>query len=187
MKTLILAIGLAIGLALSTTAQTNPQPDTNAVSSLIGGPGAELISFLSTGSNWMVASYVIVPSSSQYGVGGGIGIGYRVSDFVVPTMRLDYLDKTIWMPSGSLQLQAPFKLFNKLTLIPFVFPGIATPVSGTGGNNGSAVGIFGAGAAVRLDAIGSGSFWQHSDIIFDVEKWTSFTGQQIRIGFVYKF
>jgi hypothetical protein len=110
-----------------------------------------------------------------------------VNDFVVPTVRLDYLDGELWMPSASLQLQAPVKLFGRMTLIPFGFGGIATPITGKGSDNGTAVGIYGIGGAIRLDFLGGNtSRWKPLDIIFDCEKWTGFPSQQYRLGFVWK-
>lgn len=175
---LILAVMLTLGVKAQDLITTNGTPT-------IGGPGAAAISFLSRGSNWMTAPYAIIGSGSK--LGAGIALGYRLSDYVVPMMRLDYMQGQLWMPSADLQLQAPFTIMGKVTVIPFGFTGLATPISGAGNNNGSAVGLFGAGAAVRLDFLGSGSFWKHTDIVADVEKWSGFSGQQIRFGLLYKF
>jgi hypothetical protein len=166
--------------------------DTNPPQPFISGPLADLFNFAKNGSNFIIAPYAIFAQSSgsKFGAGAGLALGYHINEFVVPTMRLDYLNKQLFMPSASLQLQAPVTLFGKLTVIPFGFSGIATPISGAGANNGSVVGIFGAGGAVRLDFLGSGAFWQHTDVVGDYELWTGggFNNQkQIRFGLAYKF
>jgi hypothetical protein len=171
MKTKMIAV-LAVMLCVTGFSQTNTDPP-----SLLSGPAIDAISFLSTGSNWMVAPYGIISADAKK-FGGGIGIGYHVSDFVVPTMRLDYYDGRIWMPSGSLQIQAPITI-SKLTVIPFGFTGIATPLTGKASADGSPVGIFGIGGAVRI-----GTRW---DVIADYEYWTGFPQKQIRLGAVFKF
>ncbi|HSM84600.1 MAG TPA: hypothetical protein VLT16_00555 [Candidatus Limnocylindrales bacterium] len=172
----VLLVGLMLAGAVESQAQI---VDTNmpAPSPVLSGPATQVIDFLTTGSNWMVAPYGIVTTDSKFG--GGIAFGYKLSDFVVPTMRLDYLEGQLWMPSASLQLQAPLTIMGKITAIPFTFAGIATPISGAGNNNGSAVGIFGAGAAIRLSS--------KVDVVGDYEKWSGFKGGQIRFGILYKF
>lgn len=180
-RKLFLIIGLLAFLAGGVHAQdTNPIP-----APAISGPGWDAIQFLGSGSNWLVAPYMIYSTGSK-SAGGGIGVGYKVSDFVVPTLRLDYLEGGLYMPSASLQLQAPLKLLGKVTLIPFAFAGLATPISGKGKDNGSAVGIFGIGGAIRTDFIGSDKWWKPQDVIFDFEKWSGFSGSQYRLGFVWK-
>jgi hypothetical protein len=143
----------------------------------LSGPVTKVFEFLGQGSNYMIAPYGIVTSAGK--CGGGIAVGYKVSEFVVPMLRADYLDGTLFMPSASLQLQAPITLTGKFTTIPFAFAGIATPLAGKGIDNGTAVGIFGAGMAARVST--------HCDIVFDVEKWSGFSGQQYRFGVLYKF
>jgi hypothetical protein len=73
-----------------------------------------------------------------------------------------------------------------VTFIPFAFAGIATPIAGKGADNGTAVGIFGVGGAIRTDFIPGSSWWKPQDLIFDVEKWSGFQGTQYRFGFVWK-
>jgi hypothetical protein len=151
---------------------------------VIAGPGWDAFQFLTSGaSNWMVAAYGIWDSGSEQ-AGFGLGAGYRVNDFIVPTMRLDFLPTAeggteIWMPSASIQLQAPVRLMGKLDLVPFGFAGIATCVSGRDEDNGAPVGIFGLGGAVRIG--------RHFDVIGDYEIWSGFAGSQYRLGVLYKF
>lgn len=164
--------------------QTNTNPPA------ISGPAADLIQFMGKGSNWLTAVYGIRADNqaSKYDWGAGIALGYRLNDYVVPTMRIDWLKNQLWMPSADLQLQAPITLFNKVTLIPFGFTGIATPIGGAGDNNGSVVGLFGAGAAIRLDFLGG--MFKKMDLVADYELWTGGgfnNSKQIRGGLVYKF
>ena len=126
------------------------------------------------GTNFMAAVYGI--SSEKFDkFGAGVALVYNVTPVVATVARLDYYDGSIWMPSGSLQLQLPVK-FGSVELVPFAFSGIATPVSG---KSPSAVGIFGIGAAVRIS--------KRWDIVADYERWTGFDQDQIRFGALYKF
>lgn len=171
MKNLLLVSVLAFA-TLTASAQT----DTNAPANpIIDSP---VFGFLSHGSNFMVAPYGIV-NTTDGKYGGGVAVAYKINDFVAPMMRVDYYDGTVWMPSASLQLQAPITLFGKFTVVPFAFSGIGTPIAGKGKDNGTAVGIFGAGLAARVST--------HFDLVADVEKWSGFNGQQIRFGVLYKF
>lgn len=172
MKNLLLVSVLALA-----TFTASAQTDTNAPVSnpIIDSP---VFGFLSHGSNFMVAPYGIV-NTTDGKYGGGVALAYKINDFVAPMMRVDYYDGTVWMPSASLQLQASITLFGKFTVVPFAFSGIGTPIAGKGKDNGTAVGIFGAGLAARVST--------HFDLVADVEKWSGFNGQQIRFGVLYKF
>lgn len=171
---LLALIGL---LAMSAAAQ---EQTTNSTA-IISGPAAEAFDFITTAgvSNWMVAPYGIYDSGSKE-FGGGIAVAYKLSDFVVPTLRMDYLHSEIWMPSADLQLQVPLTIAGKWKAYPFVFAGIATPVSGQHDDNGTAVGMFGAGLAIRLS--------NRFDLVGDVESWqgASFSGLQYRFGILFK-
>jgi len=165
---------------ISANAQDTPQTTTTTSTNIISGPGWTAFQFLTTAgvSNWMLAPYAIYDTGTKQ-AGAGIGAGYKINDFLVPTLRLDYLNKRVWMPSASMQLQAPVKIMNTLEFVPFAFAGIATPVSGRGDDNGEVTGIFGVGGAIRIS--------QHFDVIGDYEKWSGFKGSQLRFGFLYKF
>lgn len=169
-----------MGIVLVAGGLTAQSQGTNGIGtnvSIITGPASRVIEFLSAGTNYMFAPYGIITTDGK--VGGGIALAYKLSDFVVPTLRFDYLDKAVWMPSASVQLQAPLVIGGKFTVIPFAFAGIATTVAGRGADNGDPVGIFGVGAAVRVA--------QHWDLVADYEKWSGFSGDQIRFGVLYKF
>jgi hypothetical protein len=176
--------GLVLLLSVfSAGAQTNSAPAESVTNTppLVSGPALKAFEFFTaSSSNWMVAPYAIYDSGSK-SFGGGLGVGYKLSDYVVPTMRLDWVDSQLWMPSADLQLQLPVTFFGKVTAIPFAFAGIATPISGAGEGNGAAVGMFGTGLAVRLSS--------RIDLIGDVEKWSGagFKDLQYRGGVVFKF
>lgn len=169
MKKLIIALFMAV--TLPAFAQTNTPPPIDSE------PWYKFLDFLSHSSNLIVAPYGIYDSGTK-SAGGGIALAYKVSDYVLPTLRVDVIDKDVWMPSGSLQLQYPIPM-GKFTFIPFGFGGLATPLSGRGSDNGTAVGIIGLGADLKLS--------DHWGILGDVERWSGFNGYQFRGGFHYKF
>lgn len=159
-------------------AQDLPGPGNTNDNPFVSGPALVALDFLSQGSNWMAVAYGT--SSDKFDkFGAGVALGYKANNFLAPTLRLDYYDGKVWMPSASLQLQAPLTIMGKLTVIPFAISGIATPIAGKGSSDGSAVGIFGAGMAVQLG--------KKFDLIADAEKWTGFQGYQFRFGALYKF
>lgn len=163
---------------LSAKAQTN----TNSTS-IISGPAADAWNFITTEgvTNWMVAPFGIYSTTSKE-AGGGLALGYKLSDFVVPILRIDYIGKEFWMPSANLQLQMPVTILGKVTVVPFTFAGVATTISGGGDQNGAAVGMLGIGGALRL----SSKF----DLVGDYEIWNGGpfkTDSQIRFGVLYKF
>lgn len=177
MKKIFVSLFITIALSLHCIAQT-----TNTSPGVIDSP---VFQFLTQGSNWIVAPYAIYDTTTK-NFGGGIGAGYKLNDFVVPTMRLDYINNGLWVPSGSLQLQAPVTIMGKVTVIPFVFTGIATSLRNEDNRyNGSAVGIFGLGGAVRIN---STKWYVPSDVLVDYERWTGgpFEDKQVRFGLVFK-
>jgi hypothetical protein len=156
--------------------QTNTPP-------VISGPAAGAWSFITTAgaSNWIVAPYAIYDDGNKE-FGAGVGVGYQISQFVVPTLRMDYLDEQIWMPSASLQLQVPVTIMGKFTATPFAFAGMATPIGGQHDENGSLVGIYGVGLAITLKQ-------DRLYLLTDVEQWNGahFSGLQYRAGIGIKF
>lgn len=175
-KTLKLLWATLLAVALLFTFCTRAfAQETNPPSSILTSP---IIDFLSQGSNWMVAPYATY-STEDSKIGGGVAALYKVTDFVATGLRLDYIGSKFWMPSCQFQLQAPFVLLGKLTVTPFTVAGLATPIGGGGNNNGSAIGIFGAGASVAIN--------KKISIVADYEKWTDIPGHQIRFGFLYHF
>jgi len=162
MKRLIAIAVLALGL----TVQSKAQDTTNVVHAWE--------SFLSSATTNLIVVPYGIASSDFKKFGNGLGVGYKLSDNVVPTLRIDYYDKKLWMPSGNLQLQVPVHL-GALTLIPFAFTGVAVPINS--GTSASVVGMVGTGAALRLGK----SF----DLLADYEIWSSL-GNQIRVGIGWK-
>lgn len=165
-------------LSVPALCQTNDPPaSTNLPPTIPEIPG-RILDFLSaTASNWYVAPYGIYSSDTET-FGAGIGVGYAITPNVVTVMRMDYLNDEIWMPSGSVQLQAPILLMGKVQVTPFAFGGIATPLSGRGDDNRTAAGIAGAGMATRFKRVG---------LIYDIEYWSNFSGPQHRFGLFWKF
>lgn len=172
---------LAAMICFAGYSQTNtppPETSTNQPPLIPEVPGI-ILGFLSnTASNWYVAPYGIYSSDTET-FGAGIGVGYSLSPYVVTVLRMDYINDNIWMPSGSVQLQAPVRLMNKVTAVPFGFGGLATPISGRGEDNTTAAGIAGAGIGVR--------WTDHLGLIYDIEYWSNFSGPQHRFGIYWKF
>lgn len=154
-----------------------PPTSTNLPAPVISGPITNLFNFLATGSNWITVGYGIVSSDGEK-YGGGIALAYKVTDFFLPVIRMDYYDNEIWLPSGSLQLQLPITISGKVRITPFLFGGIATPLNSED-RDGEIVGIFGIGAAIGIS--------KHLSVIADVEAWTGFDAEQIRFGLAYRF
>jgi hypothetical protein len=121
----------------------------------LSGPLTDLLSTMSTATNWGVAGFgIYMPKSDAHKAAYGMGalFLYNINPYVAAGVGIDWLDNQTTMPSGQLQLQAPLHIggTNGITVTPFAFTGVATPVSGMGDNNGSVVGLFGAGLSVKL-------------------------------------
>lgn len=173
LKTYLLTLAFTCALAVAPS-MCRGQVDTNVV------PGnlQLALNFLGTGSNWMVTPYGIYDMGSKK-PGGGVGLFYALTPNVVTGMRLDYVDGSLFMPSGDLQLQVPINITTNIALVPFTFAGIAAPISGSGFAQDVPVGIFGIGGALKIT-----KKW---DLVGDYEHWTGFKGAQLRFGFLYKF
>ena len=175
---------LVCSLLVSFAAVADPaQVDTNSTPPTLEGPFIDFLGNLSTWTNLAVAPYGIYDSGSKK-AGAGLLALYNISPYVASGIGLQYLDGSVWMPSAQVQFQAPFTIAQKVTLIPFGFTGIGTPVSGRGADNGTAVGIFGAGMATKLYGDTSG---RHLSAFFAAAKWTGFDGQQWYFGLAYRF
>ncbi len=166
---LILASAVLWVAPLAAQTTTPPLPvNTNA---------ATVLDFLgATSTNWYVAPYVIYDSGSQ-STGGGLGLAYALAEgIVMPTLRMEYLDESIWLASGSLELRPPQKLLGKFPLTPFGVAGVKTAIGGKGADNGTAIGFAGFGAVAKI-----GKNW---GIIGDAEKTFSggWSAWQFRLG-----
>lgn len=168
-----------LGLLYTANAQTNTTP-----------PVASTIwDYLTTGSNYWAAPYATA-SVQGSGFGGGIAVGYNLSQTVNPVLRLDYFNGHFYMPSLTAQLQPPVTLFGKFPVIPFGIAGAGTTIGGNGVNNGTMVTILGAGVALRGSSIASGGLLAKMDLVVDYEKWLGLpqnVQNQIRFGVLLKF
>lgn len=148
--------------------------------------------------NWLFEAHGLYAPSLAQKYGGGVGVLFPLSDYVVTGIRLDYVDGGFWMPSGNVGLQLPIKLpFLGLKVTPFGYAGIGVPVSGaTFGsiqipgrppvdNNGQPTAIIGYGAALRLWTSADGS--KLFDLAGDTESWSGFPGQQYRFAALFKW
>lgn len=180
-------VGL-IGLVTATTIPAvGQQADTNAP--VIGGASSTLWDFVSTGSNYWAAPYVTAATSGG-SFGGGVAVGYKVSELVNPVLRLDYFNGSVYMPSLTAQLQAPRTILGKIPITPFGIAGMGTPIAGAGRDNGNMVTILGAGIALRGDSFAKTGLISHMDLVADYEKWLGLPQKlqnQIRFGVLIKF
>lgn len=175
-KILIISAVLIACLEAFSQVPTVPSP-TNAPPEVITGPGRTAWDFLTQGSNWIVAPFGEY-SFTHNEWGGGVAAGYRLNDFIVPFMRIDFMPTQVIVPSATAQLQLPVKILDTLTLTPFGYSGIATAISGRGAQNGELIGIFGTGLAVRLG--------RHWDILAAYELRTGVNDELVLFGFGWK-
>ncbi len=128
--------------------------------------------------------------------GGGVGWFNPLSQYFVTGVRVDYVDGSFWMPSGSATLQLPIK-FSGITLTPLAYAGVGVPLSGakislgnlasftvpgtTRDNNGQVTAITGVGLSVDIY---NGANW-NLKAVYDAETWTGFSGVQQRFGLGY--
>lgn len=115
-----------------------------------------------TASNYVIAPYatISVSGDSPEKFGGGIFVGYRVTDFAYAGVGLDWLGQ-LTMPSGNIQLKADVKPFawlgfaTNFVVRPFVIGGLATPIGGAADNNWSLATIAGGGASIPVAKLSS--------------------------------
>lgn len=184
MKKVTVSIAMLMTLVISSFAQQ--QQDTNAPVSVIG---SNLFDYLTTGSNYWVAPYATAATSGG-SFGGGIAVGYKISELVNPVLRLDYFNGSAYMPSLTAQLQAPRAIMGKIPVTPFGIAGMGTPIAGAARDNGAMVTILGAGLALRGDSLVKTGFLSHCDLVADYEKWLGLPQKlqnQIRFGVLIKF
>lgn len=174
-------LGVIIGLSvccLSSEAQTNT-PSSSTIWDL-----------LTTGSNYWAAPFATC-STGDHSTGGGLAVGYLATEAINPVLRFDYFAGQAWMVSGNIQLQPPRRLMGKIPVMPFAIAGVGTPFAGAGDMNGRAIGILGAGAAIKLDGlVSTNSFLRRLDIVGDYEHWSGMVDKQanqVRFGILFKF
>lgn len=170
-----------LGLTVILLACSLPsRADTN---SFLSGPLPDAVGGILTATNLAIAPYGIYDTHGHT-FGGGLLALYNITPAVATGAALQYLNHEVWMPSAQLQLQAPVRLGNTVELVPLIFTGIGTPVSGKGPNNGSAIGIFGGGLGVKL--FGS-EIHSRLDVFLGAAKWTGFPGEQLYGGLLWRF
>lgn len=156
------------------TLNTNTSP-------LLSGPFVDILDKLTTATNWGVAAFgIYTPNSTTTGkkaYGAGAVFLYNINSYMATGLGIDWLENDVTMPNGQFQFQAPLKIANSLTLTPFVFTGIATPISGDGYNNGQVVGLFGAGLAAKV----SGGF----NVFYAIEQRTGQNSPWSLFGLAY--
>ena len=120
--------------------------------------------------------------------GGGFGVYYPLSTYVIAGSRVDWVNGGFWMPQGNVTLDlpfVPFKQFPTFVVTPLAFGGVGVPLAVK--RSGQATAIVGTGAEVN--------FYESPDkkwkvgAAFDIERWSGFAGDQYRGGIVahYKF
>jgi hypothetical protein len=159
-------------------ALTEAQAQTNTVP-------PNLWDYLTTGSNYFGGGFGTY-STGDHSTGGGLFVGYRATDFLAPVVRLDYWNHTIYTMSLNIELQPPRTIMGKIPVVPFALAGVETPLQG----NASTDACVGAGAAVKLDFLGSSWLPTHLDIVADYEQHFGLPDaqkHQIRLGLLLKF
>lgn len=184
MKKFILTVSAVVALATAGYSQVN----TNA--NWVESPVVSLF----TQSNFLCGTFVMHDLTDK-SWGGGVFAGYKLSEYIVPILRADYVRDSVFAVSGNIQLQLPIHLFVRegrpnglLTITPFAFAGVATSMNNDSTtDNGNPIGIFGTGGAIGL---GSATAWYVPKFIAaDYERWTGagFNDNQVRVGLGWKF
>jgi hypothetical protein len=156
MKKTLSIIGLTLALVASASAQTTV--NTNSGTPVLSGPGVDFINSLTTWTNWGVAGGMIYAPQGRVDSAGKVHSTYgafvtalyNITPWLASGIGLDYLDSNVTMPSFQTQIQVPFTIAGSVTVTPFGFAGVYTPISGREGDNGNAGGLFGAGLAVNI-------------------------------------
>lgn len=159
MKKLILSIALAVicFTGYSQTNETASSTNTATATDVFTDWVQEHKSGLLDASRYSVALYGtyapdVPEGEAQFGYGAAVG--YSASENVRLVFCYDQFGDEATAVSGSLTFQLPTKPFAKwgwdLEVIPTVFIGTGTAVGGTGGENGGAILITGAGISTKL-------------------------------------
>lgn len=183
MKKLIAIALLAVGLAFTGNSQTNNPP-------FVWSPVFDMI-----GKSNLVAGTFATYDSTDKSWGGGVFLGYKLTEMLVPLFRFDYVRQDAYAVSGNLQLQLPIDIGKSeahpegvVRLTPLTFAGLATSWNNKdNSNDGNPIGIFGAGFAISFN--GDHSWFIPSGIAADWEHWTGggFNDDQYRFGPFWKF
>lgn len=179
MKFNILTIGLLVSALSFTTptvqAQNNSPPESAPIIDKAGeqaalDAGKSFAKGATNVASWDVAPYVTYFPNKVHAAtfGGGVYVQYKIkgSENFSAGIGLDYLGR-LTMPSGSVTAKLPIDVgryigfsTNKIVITPFAIAGIATPLSGAGGDNLGVAGLAGTGAFIPIPAlkIGGRSF-----------------------------
>src|ERR1035441_9178820 len=116
-KGIFVSIALLAALALPATAQLYTKDaagnflpvlsDTNGTP-FLSGPAMNLISTLTTATNWGVAGFgILAPASAGHkaSMGAGLVALYNINTYMASGIGIDWLDNQTTMPSGQFQLQ----------------------------------------------------------------------------------
>lgn len=192
-KTSLLTLTLLAAIALPASAQQTYVKDTNgnfvpfvlntnSSGPFLSGPAMNLLSTLSTGTNWGGAvGGIYAPATQGHKAQPGAFalFLYNLNTYMAAGLGIDYLGNQTTMPSCQFQFQLPFWLggTNGLRATPFAGTGIAIPVSGMGNDNGTLVGLFLAGLDVKV----YGGF----GLFYAIEQRTGQPGPWHLLGFRY--
>jgi hypothetical protein len=132
-------------------------------------------SFLSDATTNIIIVPYGIASTDFKKFGGGLALGYELSQNVVPFLRIENYNGDFFMPSGTVQLQVPIHL-GSFVMVPLAYTGIAVPL-GDKHINDPVIGIVGTGGALRLG--------KKFDLLAAYEIRSS-VGNQICVGFGWK-
>lgn len=194
--------GVLVALTLTVSAQTNAPATTNLPAPTILGGLQEVWSAAGSATNWVAPAYGLYAPALKNKYGGGVGYFYSVSTYVSTGIRIDSVNGSFWMPSGSATLQLPLHPLSRFTslpawlsevqITPLAYAGIGLPLSGAvigsvtvpgkvpTDNNGEATAIIGQGVALQVYAPTNGAW--NIDVVADRETWSGFSGTQYRVG-----
>lgn len=147
------------------------QTDTN-------NPVRTFWDFATTGSNYWVVPFSTY-SISSHEFGGGVALGYHVSDVINPVFRLDYFASKTYTASMNVQLQVPRQFMGKIPFVPLAYGGVGTPFNGSGVNNGQPIEIVGVGAWIDMSNLGNGWFFQKVRPVASYEHWFGLPANQV--------
>lgn len=146
-----------------------------------------IIDYVTAGSNYFAVPFATY-SIGDHSFGGGVAIGYKITDVVAPMVRFEEFAKDWWNVSAQATLQPPRQLFGKFPVIPFAVAGVGTPMSGD--ESGKLISIVGGGLVFNLDFFGDAWLLKHSWLAADYEYWAGMPDRQtdqIRFGFGLSF
>ena len=155
---------VAILLALLSPVAARAQTDTNLPT--VGGGLKQVWDAISLSGIGSATNYAVIPYGSyglnNHKIGGGLLALYNVNNYLGAGLGVDYLGG-FSLVSGNVELKLPTRPFSRfgwtnLVVIPFIYTGIGTPMSGAGTANGGISTHTGAGAEIDLASFLGGKF-----------------------------